>query len=295
LRLLNAEDTASRKNERAQSKTLPSSQNKMNQVTAYKYDRSHRRRKVAFGHIEVYEHSYEMGDNPCVSDGVPLTIGWELQSKHAFDIAYFETYFPSEERRKKASMRLGVTERAKILLRQGYTVDEIAECTLKVMQEKRLQDKSIKNIKWDRWNALLEKTTRKLNKATRRRRRSSLDHFNKECKAVPLPPPPPPMLGAPASPEKQHRGRRPRRVSLGPSGGAPSPEWVPFSPLKSPTIKKKIRVEPKEEEQGKKVTAHDGTHLCHFENLPPLDAFIQDAEHGNSKRRTNEKARNNKD
>jgi hypothetical protein len=63
----------------------------------------------------VYEHAYEMGDNPGVSDGAPLTIGWDLQDKRVFDVAYYETYFPSEHRRKeRTGMKLGVAERAKM-------------------------------------------------------------------------------------------------------------------------------------------------------------------------------------
>jgi hypothetical protein len=73
-----------------------------------------RRKKVTFGHIDVYEHVIEMGDNSFVSDGAPITIGWELQNKRAFDISYFETYFPSEERRKDQSLKLSVAQRAKM-------------------------------------------------------------------------------------------------------------------------------------------------------------------------------------
>jgi hypothetical protein len=77
-----------------------------------------RRKKVTFGHIEVYEHAIEMGDNSFVSDGAPITIGWELQNKRAFDISYFETYFPSEERRKDQSLKLSVAQRAKMYVRK---------------------------------------------------------------------------------------------------------------------------------------------------------------------------------
>lgn len=77
-----------------------------------------RRKKVTFGHIEIYEHAIEMGDNPSVSDGAPITIGWSLQSKRAFDISYFETYFPSEERRRNQSLKLSVAQRAKMYVLQ---------------------------------------------------------------------------------------------------------------------------------------------------------------------------------
>ena len=245
------------------------------------YDSTHQRRKVTFGWIEVCEHVYEMGDHPEVSDGCPLTVGWELQSKRAFDIAYFETYFPSEERRRETSMKLSVADRAKILLRQGYTMNEIVECTLKVMQEKRKRDKSIQKIKWDGWYFLKEKTARKLNKATRLRRRSSMDHFQENRKAT-SPPPPPPILEVPSLSQGQARGRRSRRVSIGPACGSATADWVPFSPLKSPANKKKMRVSTTEENQDKVEISLDGTHVYQIENLPPLDAFIRDFDLGNT-------------
>lgn len=76
-----------------------------------------RRKKVTFGHIDIFEHAVEMGDNPSVSDGAPITIGWTLQRKSAFGIAYFETYFPSEDRRRKQSLKLTAAHRAKMYVR----------------------------------------------------------------------------------------------------------------------------------------------------------------------------------
>lgn len=51
---------------------------------------------------------------------------------------------------------------------------EIMECTLAVMKEKHIRIESLRSRKWDNWNALVEKTTRKLRKATVRPRRVSL-------------------------------------------------------------------------------------------------------------------------
>ena len=76
--------------------------------------RVNRRRKVWFNRIEINEHPYELGDNPSVSDGAPLTIAWKSQAKTVFEIEYYETYRPSSERRKKNDLRLSVSERAQM-------------------------------------------------------------------------------------------------------------------------------------------------------------------------------------
>jgi hypothetical protein len=73
-----------------------------------------RRRRVCFGRIEIKEHSYEMGDNPSVSDGAPLTIAWKSQKEVVFDVEYYEAYHPSQERKRKDAFKLSVSRRAEM-------------------------------------------------------------------------------------------------------------------------------------------------------------------------------------
>jgi hypothetical protein len=70
---------------------------------------------VTFGQIVVFEHAYEIGDNPGVSDGPPLTIGWKAQLHSVYDVSSYERYFPSEYRRKeRGSLKLAMTDRVKM-------------------------------------------------------------------------------------------------------------------------------------------------------------------------------------
>jgi hypothetical protein len=71
-------------------------------------------RKVWFDRIVVHEHSYELGDNPSVSEGTPLTIAWERQHTEIFDVGYYEVYRPSCKRKSVNNLRLSVSERAKL-------------------------------------------------------------------------------------------------------------------------------------------------------------------------------------
>jgi hypothetical protein len=69
-------------------------------------------RKVYFGRIAVNEHAYELGDNPSVSDGAPVTIAWTSHNSMVFDLAYYEMCRPSNRRKTQAELRLSMTERA---------------------------------------------------------------------------------------------------------------------------------------------------------------------------------------
>ena len=50
----------------------------------------HRRHKVVFTHVSVREYSLECGDNPSVTSGPPLTLGWKYNTHDTLDIDTFE-------------------------------------------------------------------------------------------------------------------------------------------------------------------------------------------------------------
>jgi hypothetical protein len=45
---------------------------------------------VSFGTVRVHEHRLTLGDNPGVSIGVPLTLGWECDDSETYDLEAFE-------------------------------------------------------------------------------------------------------------------------------------------------------------------------------------------------------------
>jgi hypothetical protein len=71
--------------------------------------------KVWFNRIQINEHCYELGDNPSVSDGAPLTISWKSQNRMVFEVEYYEIYRPSSERRGvKSGLHLSASQRARL-------------------------------------------------------------------------------------------------------------------------------------------------------------------------------------
>jgi hypothetical protein len=93
--------------------------NESNQGSIHTYKKPHitmatstckESRAVSFKTVEIYEHAYELGDNPSVSNGPPLTISWEQQDVHLLDLNQYEL---SRDRRKsKAQFRLTNKDRA---------------------------------------------------------------------------------------------------------------------------------------------------------------------------------------
>lgn len=48
------------------------------------------KRKVAFSTVEIHHHKLILGDHPSVSDGVPLTLDWSVESSEAMDLESHE-------------------------------------------------------------------------------------------------------------------------------------------------------------------------------------------------------------
>jgi hypothetical protein len=72
---------------------------------------SGKRRGVCWGEIVILEFPNILGDNPGVSDGVPITIGWKHNSKNTVDIDYYEFLRQSHPRRKRKELAMKSAER----------------------------------------------------------------------------------------------------------------------------------------------------------------------------------------
>jgi hypothetical protein len=96
-------------------------------------------KRVSFSEIEVREYGMTLGDNPCVSRGVPVTIDWEAQTSMTFDLEQFESV--RQEPRDIRSMRISSSMRESIALNDGYSVKEVTAIVheIKGIRESRRQ------------------------------------------------------------------------------------------------------------------------------------------------------------
>jgi hypothetical protein len=124
-------------------------------------------RTVLFGEVRVMEFHMEIGDNPSVTGGCPLTIGWHMQSMSNFETLdrYEELRGPPSERRPRNSLRLTSEKRTQILLNHGHTPMEIASKTLEALKVKDSRELRKKNQKYDRLYEALVMTGHKVKKA----------------------------------------------------------------------------------------------------------------------------------
>ena len=86
---------------------------------------------VHWGQIDVYCHEPELGDNPAVSSGPPMTISWSAHSHYSLPVDAFEeerAHSRSPDRLLAASRSARETK----LLNAGYTRRELEQASLEV-------------------------------------------------------------------------------------------------------------------------------------------------------------------
>ena len=126
--------------------------------------RLEKRRSVLFGDVQVLEFTLEVGDNPAVSDGCPMALGWDLQKSTEYDLDCYEQYRPPSSRRSGKKLRIPADERTQILLAQGHSLEKIAEMTLATLEIKDSREMRIQNRKMDKLYDALVLTGHKIRK-----------------------------------------------------------------------------------------------------------------------------------
>ncbi len=70
-------------------------------------------KEVCFGDLVIFEFPNMLGDNPGVSEGAPLTIGWKHEAKNVVAVDYYEFLRQSgnKPRRRRKELVMSSTAR----------------------------------------------------------------------------------------------------------------------------------------------------------------------------------------
>ena len=105
---------------------------------------------VRFDSLDIIEFPMELGDNPAVSCGAPVCLGNKVQSRQRVDLYQYEAW--KGTRRHRDELWMTVPKRAGILLRAGYTINEIADSVEETLAIRKNREESYKNQKWDNFS-----------------------------------------------------------------------------------------------------------------------------------------------
>jgi hypothetical protein len=106
--------------------------------------------------ITIYEFPITIGDNPAVSAGCPITIGWKHQKKETRNLEFYEYVRRSERKADRQKLKIPVDKRGQLLLRSGYSIERIARATLKAEKAKEERMETLRKQGWDKFAAAIE-------------------------------------------------------------------------------------------------------------------------------------------
>ena len=130
-------------------------------------------RTVSFSTLEMREYPIIVGENPGVTMGVPLTIGWEHASEIRCSVDDYENSRPKP--RSMIELRIPSSMRSEILKRSGFTRNEIMAGIKRanIGRKKRTRTKEMMGL--SSIEESVELIVRALLNATIRRRRKRLE------------------------------------------------------------------------------------------------------------------------
>lgn len=82
--------------------------------------------RIRFSTVEVREHPVTLGDNPAVTEGLPLTLEWEASNSQSFSIDQYEESLARSHERFEGPPKIPMEVRQRLLLQQGYSPDYLA-------------------------------------------------------------------------------------------------------------------------------------------------------------------------
>lgn len=98
-------------------------------------------RRIRFGSVSVHSHALTLGDNPSVSNGLPVTLEWKAVDSKAFDMEEYETTCRSPKRRKNCVRKFSTKNRQDILEESGFSRETFEQVAKDIMEIKESRAK----------------------------------------------------------------------------------------------------------------------------------------------------------
>lgn len=128
---------------------------------------------IVFDRLEIREYPIQVGDNPSVSGGVPLTIGWEYD-KDATAVLNVEEYEENRPpRRSMQDMAVPKKLRNKMLIESGHSRSEVTQAVRTTIRDKNSRRRTINNLHLQAYEEVREKATRGVRRFMFRKKKSS--------------------------------------------------------------------------------------------------------------------------
>lgn len=96
------------------------------------------KRNISFSSVEIRDYDRAIGDNPCVSSGVPLSLDWNYNAATEHDLEEYENFKESSGGgRTRAEMQMPSLMRSRVLKEFGASPAEIRKAAREASQVKQ--------------------------------------------------------------------------------------------------------------------------------------------------------------
>jgi hypothetical protein len=104
---------------------------------------------VSFGSVRVHEHRLTLGDNPGVSTGIPLTLGWECDDSETYDLEAFERL--NKEDNSTGGVHRLTRHKRELIASENHSRDSIIKIhrevrSIQLSREDSEQDKAARRV-----------------------------------------------------------------------------------------------------------------------------------------------------
>lgn len=103
-------------------------------------------KKVRFGELTIAEYAVVIGDHPCVSSGLPIQLGWEVQKETVENVNMYEYFRACAPRRPRT---LSKEKRQELLAMWGVTHEDIRNCRNELSVCRSRRRDSLREIGFD--------------------------------------------------------------------------------------------------------------------------------------------------
>eukprot|EP00585_Thalassiosira_rotula_P012995 CAMPEP_0196130984 /NCGR_PEP_ID=MMETSP0910-20130528/1159_1 /TAXON_ID=49265 /ORGANISM="Thalassiosira rotula, Strain GSO102" /LENGTH=588 /DNA_ID=CAMNT_0041390379 /DNA_START=156 /DNA_END=1922 /DNA_ORIENTATION=- len=123
--------------------------------------------RLKFATVDIREHERVAGDNPCVSSGVPLSIGWGFYQHPPIDLDDYE--LNKEPSRDKIEMMVPASVRRSMLRDEfGVSISEMNAAMREVNITKRRRRHTVGAESMEGWQEVMQSTRRKFKRFIKR-------------------------------------------------------------------------------------------------------------------------------
>ena len=110
---------------------------------------------IQYGNVEIREYSNTLGDHPACSDGPPISLGWSFRARPvAMSVDEYEA--SRGPRRDWPDLAIPKERRERILVRSGYSYEEILEAIVHKRCDQVSRERTLSRLKYQAFEERME-------------------------------------------------------------------------------------------------------------------------------------------